>query len=1075
VKADVWLDRRLAGLDSTVRQACNGLIDDAESECLAPLREALHAAASSYDELAGDLMASLQDDAEGFPPTPQRLVEAERSFRTAVLADVVRPLEAHLSSAVIGAWIAARWEKAQADLESRLRKLPKTVRRTEPAALYQGTGSDSPVVRVRKAWVRMGHKLRRGEADKQVVPYRALVTYHVRARASALLAGLAEDLQQAVAIPMARMEIGVDHLLSGMREVESQMDPTSFLVPDALLSIVPAKETITSGEIDPAAGRNALLEQVRSIGDAFRSAADASVSVLPRENLVRAVDLARDALARDVEVSGSFMSNMRRRTPPQEGEGPADEARRRGERWTEWQREVLARVTELRLLLKFGDEIDDIEATVVREVLEDCVLDWLQRCREAAGEIRSRGEAVEKALSAIPPDEGARLAAEIKARLADLSAYLGAKLIEPGSPGGVVRSATGKSLDTLFTGIRSIPESLTVHVIADADVEAVDPFASVLNVRLRQALEQSFDAFVIERLRQAPDSIATALDASYAEAKSAADIYEYNLTAAVEELGEGDVDPRFVAGTANPDDERGVDRALELVANGYSATAVALDGMQEHLEVPVGSFVGEWIPAFSAAWGQRLERVRAATAAGERMPAIGSHISGGLRTGLRGSQARARRRVSTTLTQVDRLKRATRHLIRTGRRAVHKPEASGQGAFPTLAAVRQLATMLEDLPVVYRRLFGFLPVSGALLAGRDSTIIAASRHYGSWKRGLTNPLLIVGQPGSGKTSILRHLKEVTLLEIDPVMIQITSALSSEAEVVELLAGAVGIESPEEGTFRALTAAVVKLPADASRVCLIDNLEHVLVRTVGGSLLAKRTITFLSRTDSRVLWIATMNSHAWQFIERTESSAAALIVTERINSLDREKLETAFISRHQRSGLPLQFEVRKKPHPLLRRRLRRAMTEEKRQAILRTEYFDRLHRAALGNFTLAIFYWLRSAEFDDAERQVRMRPVRPLDFGYLSRLSKDQAFALKAFLEHRALAVEDHQKIFDSTFQRSMEIFESLGNAYLIRPSDSSAVREAWTFETMQEGVPYTVSQLMHGPVTQVLRNRHILY
>jgi hypothetical protein len=123
--------------------------------------------------------------------------------------------------------------------------------------------------------------------------------------------------------------------------------------------------------------------------------------------------------------------------------------------------------------------------------------------------------------------------------------------------------------------------------------------------------------------------------------------------------------------------------------------------------------------------------------------------------------------------------------------------------------------------------------------------------------------------------------------------------------------------------------------------------------------------------------------------------------------------------------------------------------------------------------LAYFQCLRSSDFGVGEGVLMKSPVRP-DFTVLDALTLTQNFTLKAFLEHRTLTLEEHDRIFRLDRQESYQIFESLGNRHLITPV-SKPVGPNVDRSRIVEGVRYRVQPLLTGAVISHLGARNIVH
>jgi hypothetical protein len=240
-------------------------------------------------------------------------------------------------------------------------------------------------------------------------------------------------------------------------------------------------------------------------------------------------------------------------------------------------------------------------------------------------------------------------------------------------------------------------------------------------------------------------------------------------------------------------------------------------------------------------------------------------------------------------------------------------------------------------------------------------------------------------------------------------------------------------------------------------------------------LAARVLGFLSETDTRVLRVVTTTDAAWQLIEASELAAAGLVTRHVLDPPDRTELEELILRRHQRSGLQLVFDVPdESTHPILARRLR-AIDDERRQTLLRTEFFDRLHEASGQNVMLALFYWFWSVTLEDDDTTLRVRPLAPIAFEGLDALPLPHAFALKALLEHGILTVDELAEVLGLSPATSRSLLETLGNALIIAPADRVEEPRAFQFASVEYDTRYLIRHLLIHPVACFLRSRNIVH
>jgi hypothetical protein len=394
----------------------------------------------------------------------------------------------------------------------------------------------------------------------------------------------------------------------------------------------------------------------------------------------------------------------------------------------------------------------------------------------------------------------------------------------------------------------------------------------------------------------------------------------------------------------------------------------------------------------------------------------------------------------------------------------------------TVEALSTVEGILDTLPLVYHRLFSFRPVMDpALLMGRDEDLRFVAQHIKHWRSGLNNALVVTGPAGSGRTSLLNVLRTTHLRGAERYTLDLQERLLSEADLAQAVAHALNLpmEAPPATLHDVASAILSEWRTDAFRVGLVENLEHVFLRTIGGSDVTARFLQFLSSTDSRVLWIVTCSTAGWQSIAASQPRASTLVDHHPLDPLDRNELEALVMRRHRRSGLPLTFEPPSETAaPLLARRLR-GVDAETRQDMLRDEYFSRLHDLCGQNVMLALAYWFRSLRLEDD--RLYIEPLRPIQFDMLDRFSVDQSFALKALLEHATLTISELAEVAQISEGESHALLESLGNALLITPVDGLHSPGVFRFYAIEHGVRYRIRPLVILPVTRHLRSRNIVH
>jgi hypothetical protein len=302
-------------------------------------------------------------------------------------------------------------------------------------------------------------------------------------------------------------------------------------------------------------------------------------------------------------------------------------------------------------------------------------------------------------------------------------------------------------------------------------------------------------------------------------------------------------------------------------------------------------------------------------------------------------------------------------------------------------------------------------------------------------------------------------------------VELTGRIREERALVALLAQALELHSTGPVGLEELGSLIrASAPRGKPWVVLIERLEHVFLRTPGGTDLFEDLLSLQAQTSGLIFWLSAMSGAAWKLVAKTEPRAASLVQTHPLTPPSREEMEELILARHGRSGLPLEFRTPKDLNPLVRRRLARSRGEEGRQKVLRTEFFDRLHRVSQDSIPLAILYWLRSTDFRSGEGTLFLTPPTEIRYAFLEALDLDLDFALKAFLEHGSLTLAEYREVFAASADESLQTFEALRSRLLLEPGVLDASERS-----VKEGVGYRIPALLSQVVARRLKNRNILH
>ena len=374
---------------------------------------------------------------------------------------------------------------------------------------------------------------------------------------------------------------------------------------------------------------------------------------------------------------------------------------------------------------------------------------------------------------------------------------------------------------------------------------------------------------------------------------------------------------------------------------------------------------------------------------------------------------------------------------------------------------------VAHLPPVYRRLFRPEPlVVDDFLMGRSEAMDMIRQGMERWESGRLSALAVVGEVGSGKTSLLNCATQAIFRHHKTLRFVFRPKTWTEATLAQALAEV--FELPASNTLKEIEAAVLKFEQPA--VVVLEHGHQLFLRRIGGFEGVRQFLLLLSRTHRKVFWVLSMTEYAWRFLEPIVHLSEYFSYVIETRNMSDPMLEAAIMARHEVSGYHLRFLSDDAPARNLERRLRKASGEEAKQAVLRRVFFERLSTVSRGNVLIALFYWLRSIQKVEGDT-MEVSPLRPFQFDFIRELGLDKLFTLAALLQHGTLNAAEHTAVFHTSKTSSQLLLDALAALNLIRvfdPGDGAT-------GIGDEDPNYAINEMMRRPVVEVLMSRHILY
>lgn len=1014
----------LAACHGPWESAWAALDERLDERLIAPLREGLqtHRAAVSAAGLA-------DDPPEEWSERADRLLE----YRRAVASGLLEPIAEALEEPGVARAIFGVFSEALARSSESASALPVEVSAVWPEGALQPHPSDGLGRRFGKVLARGVSAARKAGAERRL-PLRSVAAQHlVRA-----VAELEDEAATAAMRAWAEWVGDLERAWISWAQV-------------ALPALVRAEAPDAERAPEP---WSAVRAAATRLDEELATLVEASPHGEARTGAQRARAQARGVLEAELAVAGSFLHPDGHAA---NGRGAAARLPRiaRLERSHEaWDRHVAARLRLYASILAILSGATAIQRRVI------------QRCREGALgragsllEVSSRLRELRPILAGRPTgDEVRQRASALDAKVTEALQPVSDALLRPAELAATVSEASDSAVEALLAVIRQAPERLELH---DADEESPSGrrTVEVRPLALQELARQAFDALRIERIRSSTQGLLSAIRGVRTDLEGLPEVFAFARDEALREV--------------DSEEAEADERAIELLEGALERMAAALETRVQDLERALHQAQGRLASEITEGSAALLDRVGAGRmqaqllAARSRAADLLASFTDRWGPPLRRLLARARSRWR-------RLSAASAELLRRGKGFVGQADTLEVASERAIQSLSQVQELVDRLPLVYQRLFTLEPISDpALLTGRDEQLAAAMARWRTWQTGEGVPLLIRGRERSGVTSFLRVLgSQIEAEGHSYAAVSLDWRIDTEAEFASLLSRTLEVgcvESLDDLAKAIFEADEHALPGAVS----VDNLEHLYLRVPGGTDLAERFLTLMAETEPRVFWMGAITSSAWQLIATAEPTAVSQLDVMDLHQLGPQAVREAILARHRRSGLDVHYEESITAGARMRRRMRAVRSGKGLRKLLQDEFFEQLQRASGGYLGLALFLWLQSARFDPDEGVVMTLPSRP-SFTALEQLSLTQNFTLKAFLEHRTLTLEEHDRIFRLPRHESYQIIESLRNRGLIEGIARERGRDDEQSE-IEGDLRYRIRPLLTGAVIGHLLARNIVH
>lgn len=303
------------------------------------------------------------------------------------------------------------------------------------------------------------------------------------------------------------------------------------------------------------------------------------------------------------------------------------------------------------------------------------------------------------------------------------------------------------------------------------------------------------------------------------------------------------------------------------------------------------------------------------------------------------------------------------------------------------------------LPLIYDRLFRPEPVEDRrFLVGREEEIRALEEAREAWKAGRFAAVVVDGERGSGKTSLLNCAVTAAFGGESVVRLSIGDRLLTAQAIHEFLAGGLGVPAGN----------VPSSLRSEKRIIIIEEAERTYLRKIDGFGAIRELLSLVADTTGRNLWVLSLTREGCRFLDAALQLSSGFSHRLHASAVTTDELKDAILQRHNLSGLRLEFASppgKGRVKDWLRQQTARVQSSE-------DSFFDSLHGLSGGVFRSAFTTWRRHIERVDGG----ILHMRSLDLPDQSRLTQalsgEDLFFLHMLLQHGSLTAEETASVFE---------------------------------------------------------------
>lgn len=353
-------------------------------------------------------------------------------------------------------------------------------------------------------------------------------------------------------------------------------------------------------------------------------------------------------------------------------------------------------------------------------------------------------------------------------------------------------------------------------------------------------------------------------------------------------------------------------------------------------------------------------------------------------------------------------------------------------------------TDVESLPEEYVKLFEpfdrELKSEEIVLAHKDVRE-AIMKELTEWKNNPMeeNSLVIHGDKGSGKTTLINSLLETLDDEINVVHLNMSQRFSTSEDILKAIGNLFELNLSE--SFAPLLQKDKEL---SKTLVIIDGAQNIFLSQMGGFEAYKTFTELINLRLENVYWLAAFNHSSWNFLKTVFKQNQSFRVALELKPWREETIKALILNRHKQLDYRLSFG----------QIVRVVQGGYDQEAMDNAEelFFRVLWEQSSGNPRVALYLWLSSLDYKGGKYLTVGLPHGD-DLSILNKLTDDALFVYAAIMRHENLSAKETTSVTnlaESIVRYALKV--GLENNFLLRRQNGQ-----YTFNTRFQ---YTLNKFL---------------